>query len=214
MRKILRVVAAQMFAAAFVVTTLTNPAHADTTESDADIALEWQSVYDTYHFTDATPPAPGSGRSRVVNSISVDIDAPMPQTFYKYSNFNNHIGKNPFLKRVVTHQEWKAAPVLYRNLTAIEEIPYQGTIVVSKTHAQQRLQQNGFYYETDSWSQPNVVTHQKIEFTPLPGGKTRVTENLAFEADDSLIDFVAANGTAAHQQLQGALKQAIESGAL
>ncbi|WP_182884624.1 hypothetical protein [Microbispora sp. H10885] len=214
MRKILRVVAAQMFAAAFVVTTLTNPAHADTTESDADIALEWQSVYDTYHFTDATPPAPGSGRSRVVNSISVDIDSPMPQTFYKYSNFNNHIGKNPFLKRVVTHQEWKAAPVLYRNLTAIEEIPYQGTIVVSKTHAQQRLHADGFYYETDSWSQPNVVTHQKIEFSPLPGGKTRVTENLAFEADDSLIDFVAANGTAAHQQLQGALKQAIESGAL
>ncbi|WP_182883011.1 hypothetical protein [Microbispora sp. H10949] len=214
MRKILRVVAAQMFAAAFVVTTLTNPAHADTTESDADIALEWQSVYDTYHFTDATPPAPGSGRSRVVNSISVDIDSPMPQTFYKYSNFNNHIGKNPFLKRVVTHKEWLAAPVLYRNLTAIEEIPYQGTIVVSKTHAQQRLHADGFYYETDSWSQPNVVTHQKIEFTPLPGGKTRVTENLAFEADDSLIDFVAANGTAAHQQLQGALKQAIESGAL
>ncbi|WP_182877622.1 hypothetical protein [Microbispora sp. H10670] len=214
MRKILRVVAAQMFAAAFVVTTLTNPAHADTTESDADIALEWQSVYDTYHFTDATPPAPGSGRSRVVNSISVDIDSPMPQTFYKYSNFNNHIGKNPFLKRVVTHKEWKAASTTYRNLTAIEEIPYQGTIVVSKTHAQQRLHQGEFYYETDSWSQPNVVTHQKIEFSPLPGGKTRVTENLAFEADDSLIDFVAANGTAAHQQLQGALKQAIESGAL
>ncbi|WP_204288619.1 hypothetical protein [Microbispora amethystogenes] len=214
MRKILRVVAAQMFAAAFVVTALTTPAHADTTESDADIALEWQSVYDTYHFTDATPPASGSGRSRVVNSISVDIDSPMPLTFYKYSDFNNHIGKNPFLKRVVTHKEWKAASTTYRNLTAIEEIPYEGMIVVSKTHAQQRLHLNGFYYETDSWSQPNVVTHQKIEFTPLPGGKTRVTENLAFEADDSLIDFVAANGTAAHQQLQTALKQAIESGEL
>ncbi|WP_327043500.1 hypothetical protein OG320_16995 [Microbispora sp. NBC_01189] len=218
MRKILRVVAAQLFAAAFVVTTLTTPAHAGTTanptESDAAIALEWQSVYDTYHFTDDTPPAPGSGRSRVSTSISVDIDSPRPLTFRKYSNFNNHFGKNPFLTRVVTHKEWKAASTRYRNLTAIEEIPYEGMIVVSRTHAQQRLQQNGFYYETDSWSQPNVVTHQKIVFTSLPGGKTRVTENLTFEADDALIDFVAANGTAAHQQLQAALKQAIESGEL
>ncbi|GAB3884225.1 hypothetical protein [Microbispora bryophytorum] len=218
MRKTLRATAAPVFAAAFVLAALSAPANADTTpgttESDADIAAEWQTAWDTYHFTDTTPPAPDSGRSRVTNSISVDIDSPMPLTFYKYSNFNNHLGKNPFLKRVVTHKEWLEAPATYRNLTAIEEIPYEGTIVVSKTHAQQRLHPDGFYYETDSWSQPNVVTHQKIDFSPLPGGKTRVTENLTFEADSSLIDFVAANGTASHQQLQEALKEAIESGEL
>ncbi|WP_432869481.1 hypothetical protein [Microbispora rosea] len=214
MRKILRVATAQMFAAAFVLAALSAPANADTTESDADIAAEWQTAWDTYHFTDTTPPAPDSGRSQVTNSISVEIDSPMPLTFYKYSDFNNHIGKNPFLKRVVTHKEWRDASATYRNLTAIEEIPYEGTIVVSKTHAQQRLHPTGFYYETDSWSQPNVVTHQKIDFTALPGGKTLVTENLTFEADSSLIDFVATNGTASHQQLQEALKQAIESGEL
>ncbi|WP_182909972.1 SRPBCC family protein [Microbispora sp. H13382] len=218
MRKILRIAAAPMFAAAFLLATLSAPANADTTtgttESDAEIAQEWQTAWDTYKFSDTTPPAPGSGRSRATNSISVDIDAPMPGTFYKYSDFNNHLGRNPFLKRVVTHKQWGEPPALYRNLTAIEEIPYEGMLVVSKTHAQQRLHADRFYYETDSWSEPNVVTHQKITFTPLPGGKTRVTENLTFEADSSLIDFVAANGTAAHQQLQGALKQAIESGEL
>ncbi|MEV4459816.1 hypothetical protein [Microbispora sp. NPDC049633] len=218
MRKILRVAAAQMFATAFVLAALSAPATADTTagtaESDAQIAQEWQTAWDTYKFSDTTPPAPGSGRSRVTNSISVDIDAPMPGTFYKYSDFNNHMGKNPFLKRVVTHKQWAEPPALYRNLTAIEEIPYEGMLVVSKTHAQQRLYASGFYYETDSWSEPNVVTHQKITFTPIAGGKTRVTENLTFEADTTLIDFVAANGTAAHQQLQAALKQAIESGEL
>ncbi|MEU6415457.1 hypothetical protein [Microbispora sp. NPDC046933] len=218
MRKILRVVAAPMFAAAFVLAALSAPANADTTadttESDAEIAQEWQTVWDTYHFTDTTPPAPGSGRSRVTNSISVDINAPAAPVFGKYSDFNNHIGKNPFLKRVVTHKQWCADDTTYRNLTAIEEIPYEGAIVVSKTHAQQRLHPEKLYYETDSWSQPNVVTHQKIVFTRLPGGKTRVTENLTFEADSSLIDFVATNGTASHQQLQAALKQAIESGEL
>ena len=214
MRKILRVAAAHTFAAAVVLTALSAPANADTPESDAQIAAEWQTAWDTYHFTDTTPPAPGSGRSQITNSISVDIDSPMPLTFNKYSNFNNHIGKNPFLKRVITHKECKKGSTTYRNLTAIEEIPYEGTIVVSKTHAQQRLHPNGFYYETDSWSEPNVVTHQKIDFKALPGGKTRVTEKLTFEADSSLIDFVAANGTASHQQLQQALKQAIESGEL
>jgi len=208
-----------MFAAAFILATLAAPANADTTpggtsESDAELAQEWQTAYDTYHFTDNTPPAPGSGRSQVTNSISVVINAPASTTFCKYSDFNNHIGMNPFLKRVVTHKEWRAGATTYRNLTAIEEIPYEGTTVVSKTHAQQRLHPNKLYYETDSWSEPNVVTHQKITFTALPGGKTKVTENLTFEADDSLIDFVAANGTASHQQLQQALKQAIESGEL
>ncbi|MEN3534718.1 hypothetical protein AAH991_06370 [Microbispora sp. ZYX-F-249] len=222
MRKILRVAAAPMFAAAFLLATLSAPANADTTtgtttgttESDAEIAQEWQTAWDTYKFSDTTPPAPDSGRSRVTNSISVDIDAPMPGTFYKYSDFNNHMGRNPFLKRVITHKQWTEPPALYRNLTAIEEIPYEGMIVVSKTHAQQRLHADGFYYETDSWSEPNVVTHQKITFTPMSNGKTRVTENLTFEADTALIDFVAANGTASHQQLQAALKQAIESGEL
>ncbi|XVQ86921.1 hypothetical protein ACQP2K_05725 [Microbispora siamensis] len=218
MRKILRVAAAPMFAAAFVLAALSAPANADTTagttESDAEIAQEWQTVWDTYHFTDTTPPAPGSGRSRVTNSISVVINRPTVPVFRKYSDFNNHIGKNPFLKRVVTHKEWRAGDTTYRNLTAIEEIPYEGAIVVSKTHAQQRLHPKKLYYETDSWSEPNVVTHQKIVFTRLPGGKTQVTEELTFEADSSLIDFVAANGTASHQQLQAALKQAIESGEL
>lgn len=212
----MRGVAAPMFAAAFVLTALSAPASADTAESDAEIAQEWQTAYDTYHFTDDTPPAPGSGRSRATTSISVDINAAAVPVFSKYSDFNNHLGMNPFLKRVVTHKQWSTEDddVTYRNLTAIEEIPYEGTTVVSKTHAQQRLHKEDLYYETDSWSIPNVVTHQKIVFTRLSGTKTRVTENLTFEADSSLIDFVAANGTAAHQQLQTALKQAIESGQL
>lgn len=222
MRKILRVAAAPMFAAAFILAALSAPANAGsatgttpgTGGGDAALAREWQTAWDTYHFADATPPAPGSGRSQVMNTISIDIDAPAKQVFRKYSDFNNHLGKNPFLKRVVTHKQWRVGSATYRNLTAIEEIPYEGTIVVNKTHAQQRLHQNKLYYETDTWSEPNVETHQKIVFTCLPNGKTRVTEHLTFEADDSLIDFVAANGTASHQQLQQALKQAIESGRL
>ncbi|MEV0971267.1 hypothetical protein [Microtetraspora glauca] len=211
MKQLLRVVAVQVFAATLVLTAVSGPARAETTDTDAAIALEWQTAWDTHKFYDTTPPAPGSGRSRATRSISIDIDAPAKRVFTAYSNINNHIGKNPFLKRVVTHKDWCRGDTRYINLTAIEEIPYEGTVVVSKTHAQQRLHEDDLYYETDTWSLPDVVTHQKIVFTRLNGGKTRVTELLTFDADATLIDFVATNGVASHQQTQAALKQAIES---
>ncbi|GLX01415.1 SRPBCC family protein [Microtetraspora sp. NBRC 16547] len=205
---------AQTFAALFFLAAFSGPAHADSTESDAQIAAEWQTAWDTYKFSDTKPPAAGSGRSRVTTSISIDITAPAKQVFTSYSNINNHMGGNPFLKRVVTHKDWRRGDTRYINLTAIEDIPYEGTIVTSKTHAQQRLHKEDLYYETDTWSLPNVVTHQKIVFTKLSGGKTRVTERLTFDADDSMIDFVVTNGVASHQQNQAYLKQAIESGAI
>jgi hypothetical protein len=212
--KLLRLLAAQLFAAAFVLTALSAPAHADTPESDAQIALEWQAAWDTYKFYDSTPPLPGSGRSRAKSSISITIDAPVKRVFSLYSNINNHVGMHSFLKRVITHKDWSKGHTRNINFTAIEEIPYEGAIVISKTHAQQRINRDKLYYETDTWSLPNVVTHQKIVFEKRPGGKTEVTELLTFDADTSLIDFVVANGTSSHEVNQAALKQAIESGEL
>ncbi|GAA2897537.1 hypothetical protein GCM10010517_62590 [Streptosporangium fragile] len=216
MKKLLRVLAAQLFAAALVLTAFSGPARADdTSPSDAELALEWQNTWDTYKFYEfAPPPLPESGRSRDKRSISIEIDAPVDHVFPAYSNINNHIGLHPFLKRVATHRDWCQGDTRYINFTAVEEIPYQGTIVTSNTHAQQRINRAGLYYETDTWSLPNVVTHQKIIFEAVAGGKTKVTEHLTFDADTSLIDFVVTNGVASHEQTQAILKQAIESGQL
>ncbi|GAA0387082.1 hypothetical protein GCM10009530_42680 [Microbispora corallina] len=214
MKNLLRSLAA-VLAAAVLLPALTLPARADTGESDAQIAAEWQTAWDTYHFATTTPPpAPGSGRSRVTSSISVEIASPIGHVFAAYSDINHHIGRAAFLTRVVTHQQWVDHNVRYINFTALEDVPYEGTVVNLKTHAQQRINDKGYFYETDTWSEPNVVTHQKIVFECLAGGSTRVTERLTFEADTSLIDFVVANGVASHQQTQAALKQAIESGQL
>ncbi|MEV7971105.1 hypothetical protein AB0O34_34700 [Sphaerisporangium sp. NPDC088356] len=214
MKKLLRLLAAPVFAATIALTAFAGPARADTPESDAEIALQWQTAWDTYKFYKTAPPLPGSGRSRDTAQISVEINAPVKRVFEKYSNINNHIGRAAFLKRVITHKEWCQRDTRYINFTAIEDIPYQGTIVTSKTHAQQRIHQEDLYYETDTWSEPNVVTHQKIVFKKLPGGKAQVTEYLTFDADTSLIDFVVTNGVASHQQTQAGLKAAIESGQL
>ncbi|MET8146538.1 SRPBCC family protein [Sphaerisporangium sp. NPDC005288] len=215
MRKLLQVLAAQLFAAAFVLTALSGGAHADTTPTDAELAAEWQTAWDTYKFYDASPPPlPGSGRTRQSQTISITINAPAQQVFTAYSNINNHIGRAAFLTRVSTHRDWRQSGVRYIDFTAIEDIPYQGTIVSSHTHAQQRLHEAELFYETDTWSLPNVVTHQRISFTVQKDGGTKVTERLTFDADDALIDFVVANGVASHQQTQTAIKQAIESGQL
>ncbi|MDP9869486.1 MULTISPECIES: SRPBCC family protein [Streptosporangium] len=215
MKKFLRLLAAQLFAAMFLLAAFSGPARADTPQSDAELAAEWQAAWDTYRFYDsAPPPSPGSGQSREKAMISVEIDAPVEQVFDKYSNINNHIGMHSFLKRVVTHNDRLQAGTRYIDFTAIEEIPYEGAIVTSKTHAQQRIDRAALKYETDTWSLPGVVTHQKIVFEEVDGGKTRVTEQLVFDADTSLIDFVVTNGVASHQATQAALKQAIESGQL
>ncbi|GAA4210624.1 hypothetical protein GCM10022252_78640 [Streptosporangium oxazolinicum] len=214
MKKHLRLLATQLLAAALVLTAFSGPARAETPESDPQLAAEWQTAWDTYKFYKNTPPLPGSGRSRAKDSISITINAPVKHVFSAYSNINNHLGMHSFLKRVVTHKDWSQAGKRYINFTAVEEIPYEGSIVVSNTHAQQRIDKAGLYYETDTWSLPNVVTHQKIVFKKLTPGKTQVTEYLTFDADDTLIDFALANGVASHEATQAALKQAIENGDL
>ncbi|GAA3419760.1 hypothetical protein [Streptosporangium vulgare] len=212
MKKHLRLLSAQLLAAALVLTTFSGPARAETPDSDPQLAAEWQTAWDTYEFYKNTPPLPGSGRSRANDSISITINAPLKRVFSAYSDINNHLGMHSFLKRVVTHQSWTQFGKRINNFTAVEEIPYEGSIVVSNTHAQQRIDQDDFYYETDTWSLPNVVTHQKIVFKKLTAEKTQVTEYLTFDADTTLIDFVVAGGVSSHEATQAGLKQAIENG--
>ncbi|WP_030923322.1 hypothetical protein [Streptosporangium amethystogenes] len=214
MKKHLRLLAAQLFAAALVITVFSSPASADTPAGDTQLAAEWQTAWDTQKFYDTTPPAAGSGRSRAQSSISITINASAKKVFAAYSNINNHVGMHSFLKRVVTHKDWFKNGKRHINFTAVEEIPYEGAIVTSNTHAQQRINADALCYETDTWSLPGVVTHQKIVFTKLTSGKTEVTEYLTFDADTSLIDFVVANGVASHEVTQAGLKQAIESGSI
>jgi hypothetical protein len=212
-KKLLRFLTAPVVAMALLLTGLSSPARAET---DAQLAASWQLAWDTYRFYEIlTAPLPWTGRSQVNRDIAIDINAPIAHVFDAYSNINNHIGMHSFLKRVVTHADWTENDVRYINFTAIEDIPLvAGIPVSSKTHAQQRIHRNAFYYETDSWTLPNVVTHQKIVFTDLGNGVTRVTEHLTFEASILLIDFTVTNGVAAHQATQAGLKTAIENGTL
>ncbi|MBO3749924.1 hypothetical protein J5X84_27910 [Streptosporangiaceae bacterium NEAU-GS5] len=215
MKNLLRLLAAQVFAAAFVLTAVSGPAQADTGPTDAQLAAEWQTALDTYHFTvTPPPPAPGSGRSRAKATISIVINSPIAHVFPIYSNFNNHVGLHSFLKRIVTHKTGVLAGRVFNNFTAIEDVPFEGTIVTLYTHGQQRIDVKGQFYETDTWSQPNVLTHQKIIFKKLSAKKTQVTEQLIFDADTSLIDTVLQGGVSSHQATQAGLKEAIESGAL
>ncbi len=216
MKKLLRLFTAPLLAAALVATAFSGPARAGTPETDAQLAAEWQAAWDFYKFYQcASAPLPITGRSQVKRDISIEIAAPIEHVFTAYSNVNNHVGLHSFLKRVVTHKDRVQDDTRYIDFTAIEEIPVvAGLPVTSKTHAQQRIHHSGYYYETDSWSLPNVVTHQKIVFADLGDGRTRVTEHLTFEASILLIDFTVTNGVSSHQETQAGLKKAIENGDL
>ncbi|MFI6454410.1 SRPBCC family protein [Streptosporangium amethystogenes] len=212
MTKLFRLLVAPLSAAALLLTAFSTPARADT---DPLLAAQWQIAWDTYRFYEfLTAPLPITGRKQVTRDVSIEINAPVEHVFDAYSNINNHLGMHSFLKRVVTHADWNEPGTRYVNFTAVEEIPVAGLPVTSNTHAQQRVHRDDLYYETDSWTLPNVVTHQKIVFTDLDGGRTRVTEHLTFEASILLIDFTVTNGVSSHQATQAGLKAAIESGLL
>lgn len=186
------------------------PARAAT---DQQLAEEWLSTWKTYCFTKVANPLP-EGRARASQSISITINASRAEVFEAYSNFNNHIGANPVLERVVTHSDTTHAGVRTKKLTAIEVIPFDPAPITLNTHARQQLYLADFYYTVDSWSTGYIVTHQKITFEKVSGNKTKVTENLTFETPSELIDLALASGVQAHQGIQTVLKQRIESGAL
>lgn len=202
-----------LLAAALILTGLSGPARAD---EDPVLAKHWQYAWDFYRFYECiTKPLPWTGRDRADREISIEIDAPAAEVFATYSDVNNHLGAHSFLKRVVTHKDWTDGGVRNVNFTAVEDVPVVGDIPLTiNTHAQQRIHLNELYYETDTWTLPNVVTHQKIVFTAVDADTTKVTEYLAFESNILLLDFTATNGVASHVALQSGLKAAIESGAL
>ncbi|MEV1242391.1 SRPBCC family protein [Nonomuraea sp. NPDC050022] len=211
MSRLLRLLTAPLLIVTLVLTGA--PARAD---SDPLLATQWQLAWDTYRFYEhLTGPLPLDGRTAVTRDLPIDIDAPLDHVFAAYSDINHHIGLHPFLKRVATHADYVQDGLRYVNFTAVEDVPVtDGVPVTVNTHAQQRVHAAEYFYETDTWTMPNVVTHQRIDFTDLGGGRTRVTEHLTFEANVLLIDFTVTNGVSSHQQTQVALKEAIESGRL
>lgn len=183
--------------------------------NEAALAVEWQVAATVYGFlVRLPPPAPWSLRKRVVRTLTIDIAAPLAHVFDVYSDIDNHIGRHPFLKAVVTHGESFANGVHTRNFTAIEDVPVAGIPVRLHTHAQQRIYESQYRYESDSYDTPDVITHQNIDFVDLGNGVTRVTEVIVFETNAALIDFTVQNGVAAHEENMAILKADIESGAL
>jgi hypothetical protein len=204
-----RLLGAPLLALSLVLSVMSTSAQADT---DAQLALQWHFAWNNYKFGQVLNPLPPD-RARRSQSISIVIDAPRARVLKAYSNFENHIGANPFLQRVVTHSDTTRQGVRTKNLTAIEVIPLDPPLTLN-THAQQRINLSKFFYDVDSWSTGNIVTHQKIVFESLGAKRTRVTENLTFETPLELIDYTLTQGVLAHQGIQQGLKQRIESGDL
>ncbi|TKK88745.1 hypothetical protein FDA94_11675 [Herbidospora galbida] len=211
-KKPFRLLSAPLLALTMVLSVMSSPARAD---SDPLIALQWELARTTYTLVEAlNHPHPALGRAARSQSISVDIAAPRYEVFAIYSNFENHIGANPLLQRVVVHSDTTSGGVRTVNQTAIENTPLQPGLPATpiNTHAQQRINAAGYFYEVDSWTLPNVITHQTITFEDLGAAGTRVTENLRFEASVLLIDYTVSQGVMAHQGIQSVFKQRIESG--
>lgn len=188
------------------------PASAQTTTTSPTYE-QWQTAWDFYRFWECADPRPWEPRRVRTVTLTETINAPIADVFAYYSDINNHYGHHSFLRDVVEHERYtRADGIEVRNFTAVEEIPLaDGLSTLSNTHAQQRLDASAYYYETDTWTLPNVVTHQQISFESV-AGDTRITEEITFEAHWSLIDFTVDGGVSAHTATLASIKAAFEAG--
>jgi len=182
---------------------------------DPVYAALWRTSWEVYRFWQVgTAPLPWTGRRRVERTLTIDIATPRDHVFDVYSDVNNHIGRHPFLQRVITHEDYVRDGIHVVNFTAIENVPIAGVPVPTPTYAHQEHFEDAYVYTTDTWTAPNVVTHQRTTFQDLGNGRTRITESMMFEADILLIDFTVTNGVSAHQATMQSFKAAFESGAI
>lgn len=184
---------------------------ASAASDDGVYAALWQVAAAQYHFHENFPVRIGC--RKVTRVISIDIAAPREHVYEIYSDIDNHLGRHAFLQRVITHRETVEDGVHTVDFTAIENVPLVGGVALpTPTFARQEAYDDAYFYDSDTFTEPGVITHQRVTFTDLGNGRTRITENLTFEANFLLIDFTVTNGVAAHQATLSSFKAAFESG--
>jgi hypothetical protein len=181
--------------------------------AESALAAEWKLAWTVYHFGQRLPLLPL--QRRVARTLTIEVAAPIDHVFEVWSEIDNHVGRHPYARAQDTHQEYERDGVHTRHYTTTEQVPVLfGLPVTIHTHAQQRTRADAYTYETDTWTAPNIVYHGVARFTDLGNGRTRVTEELVFQANVLLIDFTVTNGVSSHEAGMRAFKTDIESGAL
>ncbi|RMI35351.1 hypothetical protein EBN03_03470 [Nocardia stercoris] len=184
----------------------------------------WQSGWATYQAAQSggsgsssgssTGSASGSATLSQTADLPITINAPIAHVFAVYSNLQNDIGRHPFLQAIYTHSVCSDGVTTTTDFTALENIPMGSATYPAQTEAQQNVVAAGYYYTTDSYDEPGVITHQKVTFVDNGNGTTSVNEHLTFVTNALLESFTVENGVASHQQCQAAIKRDIENGTL
>lgn len=179
--------------------------------AESALFTAWKVAWAAYKFGEILPLKPL--QRRVEKTLSIDITAPLDVVFAAYSDMENHHGRFPTLKTMITHEEFEQGGVHVTNYTSEEEVPVLGLPLSIHTHGQQRIYAD-YHYEVDTFSAPDVVYHAVVHFEALDANTTRVTEHLTFQTNPLLIDFTVSTGLAGHEVGMQALKRDIENGAL
>ncbi len=185
-------------------------------ETQAEYVETWDTTWATYEADVAAGPA-ASGLDVQSQSISTVIDAPVDEVFAIYANVYNAVGINPDLDSVVAIHHTFSGGLPTFDFIALESIPLGGGVILqAQTVAQYRFFDDPFapYYDSDSYDQPGIITHQHVVFTAVDCSHTQVTEYLTFEAPPVYLTETVEGGVYAHELIQAGFKAAIESGTL
>ncbi len=188
------------------------------TETPNAYTAGWQTDWAAYQAAQQGSGSAGSATGSADVSQSADlpitINAPIAHVFAAYSNLQNDIGRHPFLQAIYTHSTCSDGVTTTIDFTALENIPMGSVTYPAQTEAQQNIVAGSYYYTTDSYDQPGVITHQKVTFVDNGNNTTSVNEHLTFITNPLLESFTVQNGVWSHQVCQAAIKAAIEAGTI
>lgn len=178
--------------------------------SSSGVDLEWEASWALYQAEKSV-----AGALLVTQEVTlpITIDAPIDRVFPAYSNFDNSLGRHPFVKGILDRRSYTDGDAEVREFIALEDIPAGSASIPGRTVGQQRVHAADRWYTTDTWDAPGVITNQKVTFTEN-GGATTVVEHLTFRAPAVLIDYTVQNGVSSHIENQRAMKRDIENGTL
>jgi hypothetical protein len=192
----------------------TAEAHSSHAAPTAQWRQTWNDGWQAYQTLVAIPLAQ-RGYATATQDLPIVINRKLDDVFEAYADVNNALGLHPFLTQIIPIASKERHGITTNDFVALENIPLpDGTVFPGETIARQRINEDGHYYDVDTYDAPGIVTHQHITFTAIDRTHTLVTERLTFEAPPVYIGLATQGGVYAHLAVQQGLKAAIESGRL
>jgi hypothetical protein len=183
-----------------------------TPKNEDQYAASWQSAFRFKAFYETNIAPKSETRVTEVRELSIVIERSIDDVFNFFSFIPNHVQLQPQLAAFYVHNTYQnESGHEVMEFTAVENVPLGSLTVETLVHARQVVNQDEYYYETETWTAPSIALLTRDTFTDLGDGRTLITERIEFSTSKTLIGTTVEGGLSAHQTTLENLKVLMEA---